>query len=175
MISTGNDELQEARQLTYINIHLRYDNTTSKNNLALLQLETPSTCNSSQLPICLPEKDFAERVLISEQVATLSGWKMKGDHMTDLLAEFPVLFIHENECTQALNRSLTTREFCGYSGYSPVTRRELAGGSFSAVNYKGTWFLTGILEPRATEASKWETFVFTKISRYMMWFKQIMG
>ncbi|XP_077199817.1 vitamin K-dependent protein Z [Paroedura picta] len=171
----GNNRRPEARQLAYVkqvHIHPRYDNTSSSNNLALLQLGTPSTCNSSQLPICLPEKDFSEHVLIPQQVAILSGWKMEGDHMTDSLAEFPVLFLPENECTQTLNRSLITREFCGHS---PVTIREqLAGGSFSAVKYKGTWFLTGILESQVTEASKWETFVFTKISRYMMWFKQIM-
>ncbi|KAL8190044.1 UNVERIFIED_CONTAM: hypothetical protein K2H54_038369 [Gekko kuhli] len=153
MISTGNDRQQEVRQLTYVkqvNIHPRYENNTGKNNLALLKLGTPSTCNSSQLPICLPEKDFAEHVLISEQVATLSGWTMEGDYVSDSLAEFPVLFLHENECTGTHNRSLITREFCGYS---PVTTRgQLAGGSFSAVNYKGTWFLTGILESQATEA-----------------------
>lgn len=175
MISTGNNRQQEARQLMYVkevNIHPRYENNTGKNNLALLQLEAPSTCNSSQLSICLPEKDFAEHVLISESVAALSGWKMEGGHVTESLAELPVLFLHENECTQTLNRSLITREFCGYS---PATKKEqLAGGSFSAVNYKGTWFLTGVVESWSTEESAWETLVFTKVTRYMMWFKQIM-
>ncbi|XP_048351606.1 vitamin K-dependent protein Z isoform X2 [Sphaerodactylus townsendi] len=171
----GNDRLIEARQLTYVkqvNIHLRYDNSTSKNNLALIQLATPSACNSSHLPICLPEKDFAEHVLILEQVATLSGWKMERDQLTDSLAEFQILYLQENECTQTVNRTLTTREFCGY--HHEAISQQPARGSFSAVNYKGTWFLTGILEPQATEASKWNLFVFTKISRYMMWFKQIM-
>nr|XP_056717986.1 vitamin K-dependent protein Z [Euleptes europaea] len=171
----GNDRSLGARQLTYVkqvNIHLRYDNSTSKNNLALIQLGIPSACNSSQLPICLPEKDFAEHALISEQVATLSGWKMEGGQLTDSRAEFQILYLHENECTQTLNRTLTTREFCGYS--LEAIREQLARGSFSAVKYKRTWFLTGILEPWATEASKWDTFTFTKISRYMMWFKQIL-
>ncbi|XP_054829802.1 vitamin K-dependent protein Z [Eublepharis macularius] len=170
----GNDRLHGARQFIYVNqvnIHLRYDNSTGKNNLAVLELETPSACNSSQLPICLPERDFAEHVLISQQVATLSGWKMEGNNLADSLAEFQILYLHENECAQTLNRTMITREFCGYS---PKARREkLAGGSFSAVKYKGTWFLTGILESQGTEADERETFIFTKISRYMMWFKQI--
>ncbi|XP_061482670.1 vitamin K-dependent protein Z isoform X2 [Rhineura floridana] len=170
----GINRLQRATQeihVKQVNIHIRYDSITGENNLALLELRRHVGCNSYHLPICIPERDFAEHVLISEQTTTLSGWEADGNLSTDSIAELPVSYLNENECKQILNRSLITREFCGFS--REVSGELLAGGSFSAVDYKGTWFLTGLLEPWATEATKWETFIFTKTSRYMMWFKQM--
>ncbi|XP_053163138.1 vitamin K-dependent protein Z isoform X2 [Hemicordylus capensis] len=109
---------------------------------------------------------------VIELVATLSGWKMDGNQSTSSLSWLQVWYLHEDECKQTLNRSLVTREFCGHS--HEEAGGVLAGGSFSAVEYKGTWFLTGVLEPWATEASEWKMLVFTKTTRYMMWFKQTM-
>uniref|UniRef100_A0A670J4Q4 Protein Z, vitamin K dependent plasma glycoprotein n=1 Tax=Podarcis muralis TaxID=64176 RepID=A0A670J4Q4_PODMU len=171
----GINRLQRARQeipVKQINIHIRYDSDTGENNLALLELEQHIGCSSHHLPICIPERDFAEHVLISEREATLSGWKADGNTSTGSTAELSVSYLNGDECKQILNRTLITREFCGYS--REVSGELLAGGSFSAVDYKGTWFLTGVLEPWATEATKWETLIFTKTTRYMMWFKQKM-
>lgn len=177
--SPGNNQLQEAREVMHvkqIKVHIRHDDITGENNLALLELSANIDCSSYELPICIPEKDFAERVLLSEPRAILSSWNMAGNILTGKLAELQISHLHANECKQTFNRSLTTREFCGYS--HEAVNEQLAGGSFSAVDYKGTWFLTGILETQATEMGNrtaWETFTFSKISRYMMWFTQIMG
>ncbi|KAM6447361.1 vitamin K-dependent protein Z-like isoform 1-T1 [Liasis olivaceus] len=155
------------------NIYTRYDSTTGENNVALLELNSQIDCDSNYLPICVPERDFAEHVLISEMEGILSGWNANGSHLTPSPVERSVSYLRESDCKQILNRNLITREFCGSS--QGQAREIFAGGSFNAVPYKGTWFLTGVLEPRATETINWETFVFTKTSRYMMWFKQIMG
>ncbi|XP_042315258.1 vitamin K-dependent protein Z isoform X1 [Sceloporus undulatus] len=174
-VAIGLNNLQRGRQVIHVkqtNIHIRYDNETGENNLALLELRRHIDCDSYHLPICVPERDFAENVLISKLAATLSGWKVAENQSADPLSELSVSYLNENECKQNLNRSLITREFCGYSHEGPSEL--LAGGSFSAIDYKGTWFLTGVLEPWATEASNWETLIFTKTTRYMMWFKRIM-
>lgn len=172
--STGNrlEGPKQVIEVKHVNGHILYDSSTGENNLVLLELMTHIDCNSYQLPICIPERDFAEHVLISELVSTLSGWKMNGNQLNNSLTRLHVSYLHEDECQQAFNRSLITREFCGYS--NETVGEPLAGGSFGAVEYKGTWFLTGVLEPRATEASKWNIFIFTKTSRYMMWFRRIM-
>nr|XP_060625620.1 vitamin K-dependent protein Z isoform X2 [Anolis sagrei ordinatus] len=174
-VVVGINKLQRGRQVISVkqmNIHIRYESNTGENNLALLELSRHINCDIYHLPICVPEKDFAEHVLISGLAATLSGWKVVENQSTDPFAEQSVSYLNENECKGILNRSLITREYCGYSNEG--AGELLAGGSFSAVDYKGTWFLTGILEPRATEASMWETLIFTKTTRYKMWFKRIM-
>ncbi|XP_070607243.1 vitamin K-dependent protein Z [Erythrolamprus reginae] len=155
------------------NIHLRYDNTTGENNLALLELSSQIDCDRNHLPICIPERDFAEHVLISQMEGSLSGWSANRSHLTPSLLQRPISYLSENNCKQILNRNLITREFCGYG--EAQAKEMLAGGSFIAVPYKGTWFLTGVLEPWATKSVNWKAFIFTKTSRYVMWLKRIMG
>uniref|UniRef100_A0A8D0GAB0 Peptidase S1 domain-containing protein n=1 Tax=Sphenodon punctatus TaxID=8508 RepID=A0A8D0GAB0_SPHPU len=171
----GNNRLHGARHITHVKekyIHSRYDKDTGENNVALLQLQEHIDCNSYQLPICIPDRDFVEHVLIPQLAGIVSGWKVEGDELRDSLVELPVSYLPENKCEQVLNVSLTTREFCVHH-QEPVDGK-LTGGSFSATNYKGTWFLTGILGTWPIEANNSETLLFTKTSRYMMWFHKNM-
>ncbi|XP_026563162.1 vitamin K-dependent protein Z [Pseudonaja textilis] len=175
-VVVGINQLQGLNQVIPVkesNIHLRYDNTTGENNLALLELSSQIDCDRNHLPICIPERDFAEHVLISQMEGSLSGWNANRSYLTPSLVQRPISYLNENDCRQILNRNLITREFCGHS--HGQAKEMLVGGSFIAVPYKGTWFLTGVLEPWATETVNWKTFIFTKTSRYMMWFKRIMG
>uniref|UniRef100_A0A7M4FE06 Protein Z, vitamin K dependent plasma glycoprotein n=1 Tax=Crocodylus porosus TaxID=8502 RepID=A0A7M4FE06_CROPO len=153
-------------------IHIRYDKETGENNIALIQLQEHIECNSYQLPICTPDRDFAEHVLIPQLAGTVSGWKIEGTELTGVLKELQVSHLPIEECEQLLNTSLTNREFCGH--HQAPMDEPLAGGNFAATDYKGTWFLTGITGTRPTKATNPEIFLFTKIARYMMWFKQTM-
>ncbi|XP_032082787.1 vitamin K-dependent protein Z isoform X2 [Thamnophis elegans] len=175
-VVVGINNLQGLNQVIPVkesNIHFRYDNTTGENNLALLELSSQSDCDRDHLPICIPERDFAEHVLISQMEGSLSGWNGNRSHLTPTLVQWPISYLSENDCKQILNRNLITREYCGYS--HTQTKKMPVGGSFVAVPYKGTWFLTGVLEPWATKSVNWKTLIFTKTSRYVMWFKRIMG
>uniref|UniRef100_A0A452HHJ1 Uncharacterized protein n=1 Tax=Gopherus agassizii TaxID=38772 RepID=A0A452HHJ1_9SAUR len=122
-------------------IHLRYDEATGENNLALLQLGEHIECNNYHHPICLPDKDFAEHVLIPQLAGTVSGWKLEESEVRGSLVELQVSYLPERECEQILNTSLTNRQYCGHHP-EPVAG-QLAGGNFIAHDYKGTWFLTG--------------------------------
>uniref|UniRef100_A0A8C6YDU7 Coagulation factor X n=1 Tax=Naja naja TaxID=35670 RepID=A0A8C6YDU7_NAJNA len=173
---SGINQLQGLNQVIPVkesNIHLRYDNTTGENNLALLELSSQIDCDRNHLPICIPERDFAEHVLISQMEGSLSGWNANRSYLTPSLVQQPISYLSDNDCKQIINRNLITRKFCGHSQVQ--AKEKLVGGSFIAVPYKGTWFLTGVLEPWATETVNWKTFIFTKTSRYTMWFKRIMG
>ncbi|KFP76430.1 Vitamin K-dependent protein Z, partial [Acanthisitta chloris] len=136
-------------------IHIRYDEDSGENNIALLQLEEHIECNDYQLPVCSPERDFAEHVLIPKLAGTVSGWRVEGDEL---------------DCKQSLNVSVTNRHFCGH--LQEAVDQQLVGGSFLATEYKGTWFLTGILGSWPLEDTDWETFLFTNTARYMVWVKQ---
>ncbi|KAG8137538.1 hypothetical protein E2320_004770 [Naja naja] len=175
-VVVGINQLQGLNQVIPVkesNIHLRYDNTTGENNLALLELSSQIDCDRNHLPICIPERDFAEHVLISQMEGSLSGWNANRSYLTPSLVQQPISYLSDNDCKQIINRNLITRKFCGHSQVQ--AKEKLVGGSFIAVPYKGTWFLTGVLEPWATETVNWKTFIFTKTSRYTMWFKRIMG
>ncbi|TFK09370.1 ubiquitin-conjugating enzyme E2 variant 3 [Platysternon megacephalum] len=144
-VRTGNNRMHGAGQVIDVNekhIHMRYDEATGENNLALLQLGEHIECSNYHHPICLPDKDFAEHVLIPQLAGTVSGWKLEESEVRGSPVELQVSYLPERECEQILNTSLTNRQYCGHHP-EPVDG-QLAGGNFIAHDYKGTWFLTGI-------------------------------
>uniref|UniRef100_A0A8B9Q5I9 Protein Z, vitamin K dependent plasma glycoprotein n=1 Tax=Apteryx owenii TaxID=8824 RepID=A0A8B9Q5I9_APTOW len=165
--TNGNEKIMQVNEK---HIHIWYDEDTGENNVALLQLQEHIECNKHQRPVCIPERDFAEHILIPKRIGTVSGWKMDGDELRG--EELQVSYLPTEECKQILNISLTNRQFCGHN--QEATDKQLAGGGFIATEYKDTWFLTGILGSWPLENSDWETFLFTNTARYMIWFKQKM-
>ncbi|NXV81431.1 PROZ protein, partial [Atlantisia rogersi] len=166
----GTNGTEKLMQVSEKHIHIRYDEDTGENNVALLQLQEHVECTEHQLPVCTPERDFAEHILIPKLPGTVSGWRMESEEPEG--EELQVSYLPAEECKQTLNISLTNRQFCGH--LQEAVDRRLAGGSFLATEYKGTWFLTGILGSWPLEDADWETFLFTNTARYMIWLKQKM-
>ncbi|XP_005073379.3 vitamin K-dependent protein Z [Mesocricetus auratus] len=150
-------------------VHMRYDEASGENDLSLLELERPLQCPDSGLPVCVPERDFAERVLIPQTLGLLSGWTLNGTGLDATPTVIPVTHVDREECGQTLNVTVTTRTSCERAVM--VTGPWLEG-SVVTRKHKGTWFLTGILgstpPPGQTHA------LLTTVPRYSMWFKQIM-
>ncbi|NXX89929.1 PROZ protein, partial [Centropus bengalensis] len=166
----GTNGTEKVTQVKEKHIHIRYDEDTGENNIALLQLQEHMECNTHQLPVCIPERDFAEHILIPKLAGTVSGWRMEGEELQP--DELQVSHFPAENCKQVLNISLTNRQFCGH--LQEAVDKRLAGGSFLATEYKGTWFLTGILGSWPLEDTDRETFLFTNTARYIIWFKQKM-
>ncbi|XP_065533957.1 vitamin K-dependent protein Z isoform X1 [Lathamus discolor] len=169
--SNGTSGTEKIMQVHEKHIHIRYDEDTGENDIALLQLQEHVECNNHQLPLCTPERDFAEHILIPKLPGTVSGWRMEGDELHGDKSQ--VSYLPAEDCKQRLNISLTNRQFCGH--LQEAVDKQLAGGSFLATKYKDTWFLTGILGSWPLEDTDWETFLFTNTARYMIWFKQKMN
>lgn len=150
-------------------VHMRYDEESGENDLSLLELEEPLQCPSSGLPVCIPERDFAEHVLIPGTDGLLSGWTLNGTGLGTTQTMLPVTHADGEECEQTLNVTVTTRTSCEKGS---VVTGAWAEGSVVTREHKGTWFLTGILSsPPPPEQSH---VLLTTVPRYSMWFKQIM-
>ncbi|KAM6177835.1 vitamin K-dependent protein Z [Rhynchocyon petersi] len=166
---TRNDPL--TIKVKKIDVHMRYNEDTGENNVSLLELEEPIQCLSDGLPVCVPENDFAEHILIPRKVGLASGWTVNGTELGDSLMKLPVTHFDAEECEKALNVTVTTRMYCERSG---LAAGQWVEGSIVTREYKGTWFLTGIMfSPPAEEHE--QVFLFTKISRYSLWLRQIMN
>ncbi|XP_074155670.1 vitamin K-dependent protein Z isoform X1 [Sminthopsis crassicaudata] len=152
-------------------VHMRYDQEMGQNNLALLELNEPIQCHSNGLPICIPEKDFAEHILIPEKMNIVSGWPFNGTEVGDSLIDLPSVHFDNEKCEETLNVTITTRLFCEQSKAS--VDWQLVEGSIVMAKHKGTWFLIGIMVSLPTENLR-PIYLFTKISRYSIWFEQIM-
>ncbi|KAM6180426.1 vitamin K-dependent protein Z [Erethizon dorsatum] len=152
-------------------VHMHYDAESGQNDVSLLELERPVQCPGSGLPVCTPEWDFAEQVLVPGTVGVLSGWMINSTDLGDTLTTLPVTQVDGEECGRALNVTITTRMCCERGG-------EAAGlwvaGSVVTREHKGTWFLTGILGSSPLPQEQAAMFLVTKVSRYTLWFKQTM-
>uniref|UniRef100_A0A2K5QZ83 Vitamin K-dependent protein Z n=1 Tax=Cebus imitator TaxID=2715852 RepID=A0A2K5QZ83_CEBIM len=152
-----------------VHVHMWYDADTGENDLSLLELERPLQCPGAGLPVCTAEKDFAEHILIPRTRGLLSGWAHNGTDRGNSLTMLPVTLVEGEECGQLLNMTVTTRTYCERSG---VAAEHWLEGSVVTREHRGSWFLTGVLgaQPAGGQA---HTVLVTKVSRYSLWFKQM--
>ncbi|XP_065389095.1 vitamin K-dependent protein Z isoform X3 [Macaca fascicularis] len=152
-------------------VHMWYDADTGENDLSLLELEWPIQCPDAGLPVCTPENDFAEHLLIPRTGGLLSGWARNGTDLGNSLTTLPVTLVEGEECGQVLNVTVTTRTYCERSSVAAVNWME---GSVVTREHRGSWFLTGVLgsQPAGGQA---RMVLVTKVSRYSLWFKWIMN
>ncbi|XP_055500689.1 coagulation factor X-like [Leucoraja erinacea] len=156
-------------------IHSRYSQVTFENDIALLQLEMPIQFNNYTSPICLPEVDFAEFFLMNSEYGAISGWKLKQGRVEQpvMLGVPYVPYIKHASCEGVQSFPLVNRMFC--AGFEELEDPlcSLIRGSPLVTSYKGVWFLTG-LSLGADEYNCNKIPVYTKVSRYINWIKQIM-
>ncbi|KAM7111213.1 vitamin K-dependent protein Z isoform 2-T2 [Molossus nigricans] len=166
---TGKDPL--TVKVKSIHVHMRYEEETGDNDISLLELELPIQCPDMGLPICMPERDFAERILIPGTPGLLIGWTLNGSELGNAPTQLPVTHMDSEECGTALNVTVTTRTYCERGAAAGGV--QWVEGSVVARKHKGTWFLTGILCSVPT-AEYGQEFHLTRVSRYSLWFTQIM-
>ncbi|XP_075924304.1 coagulation factor X-like isoform X4 [Petromyzon marinus] len=156
-------------------VHSRYDPITFDNDIALLQLERPLNFSRLVLPACLPERDFADKVLVEEQ-SRISGWGSlhhRGIKATVLqIAEVP--FVDTLRCKESSSSLVTKNMFCaGYSDGTKDACQHDSGGPHVTL-FKDTWFATGIISWGEGCARKGKYGVYTRVSRYLLWMHQVM-
>ncbi|XP_014637270.1 PREDICTED: LOW QUALITY PROTEIN: vitamin K-dependent protein Z [Ceratotherium simum simum] len=154
-----------------VHVHMRYEEQTGDNDVSLLELGLPIQCPDAGLPICVPERDFAEHALIPGARGLLSGWTLNGFQLGNVPTQLLVTHMDGEECGQALNVTVTTRTYCERGAVGGAVR--WAEGSVVTREHEGTWFLTGILCSVPTDEHG-RVFLLTKVSRYLLWFRQIM-
>ncbi|XP_073520508.1 vitamin K-dependent protein Z [Phyllobates terribilis] len=165
----GTEKMQEIKVASH-RIHTKYSKDTIDNDIALLKLEEGIKFSKHILPICIPQKDFAESVLIPRVPGTVGGWTLNAEYMEIMPVQFSVAETNKETCESAFNATQTNRMFCATSNRN--IDHALVGGSHLAIEHNGAWFLTGIMGSINQEAWNPNVFTFTKISRYIMWLRQ---
>ncbi|OCT95367.1 vitamin K-dependent protein Z [Xenopus laevis] len=165
----------EQRQIIMVKMkhpHTGHSEETGDNNLALLKLTEKIVFHNNSLPICIPQKDFAENVLVPLNTGIVSGWKgsTEEDNVTTPV-QFDTTYTNRTEvCEQALNVTQTNRMLCGVS--RKTIDSALTDGGHFAIQHNGIWFLSGIMGSWQPSSLNKGVFSFTKLSRYNMWLKQ---
>lgn len=160
-------------------MHPRYDPSTSLYNhdIALVRLGRPIVFNNHVRSICLGPSSFSESLLHSGTPATISGWGRLLFHgrTAEILQIADVPYVDRSDCKESSSERITHFMFC--AGYKDASKDACQGDSGGPhVNqYKGTWFLTGIVSWGEECAKKGKYGVYTRVGSYYKWIQYVMG
>ncbi|XP_072513619.1 protein Z, vitamin K-dependent plasma glycoprotein b [Salminus brasiliensis] len=166
------NEKRNASEATIQTLHKRYSLGQPEDDLAFLQLKQPVAMTLDTIPLCLPEKDFSENVLMkaNRESVVVSG------------ASRPS-YLSLEDCQAKLNLtfSLTNKMFCMEEGVSAGDVRvrsqqkkgqcDLKSGTPVATVEGNTAFLTGM---SLSQSDCNQGLVFTKVSRYLHWIRPLL-
>lgn len=153
-------------------MHPRFVDGRPDNDLAVIELSSSIRFSKDVVAACLPEKDFAENVLLPLPTI-ITGWKevkevnsLQGsltlnhvtyDTLPNCLEAHPNLVTNKMGCTLALANATCT----------------MSSGSPLLTMYKEVLFLTGVVsQPTGADCSK--GYIVQKVSRYYSWLQSLM-
>ncbi|XP_062917238.1 coagulation factor IXa [Mobula hypostoma] len=173
------EDTEEYHEVKSVILYPKYNSSRSRYNhdIALILLKTPITFTPFVIPICLPEKSFAEKVLMMQPYGTVSGWGrlyMLGD-TPQVLQQISIPYVDRSTCKQSSKFSVTGNMFC--AGMSDGSKDACQGdsGSPHVTSYKNTWFLTGVVSWGDGCAVAGRYGFYTRVSKYYTWIKNQTG
>ncbi|KAJ8270835.1 hypothetical protein GJAV_G00119810 [Gymnothorax javanicus] len=153
--------------------HPEYNPNTVDNDIALLRLLQPVHFSQYIVPVCLPDRTLAERVLHRNGTHTIvTGWGKQaeqGRHYSSALSYISIPLVEHAQCARSMENNVTQNVLCagqlgrqedacdGDSGGPMVTRR------------RDTWFLIGLVSWGEGCGRRDKLGIYTKVSNYNEW------
>ncbi|KAM8905365.1 coagulation factor VII [Spinachia spinachia] len=162
---------EQRLQVSQVITHQNYSKITVDHDVALLRLAAPVRYSTYAVPACLPSRQLAERELWAVGLHTVSGWgriSEKGP-TSDLLRRLRVPRIRTQRCQEESGVRLTENMFC--AGYIEGRQDSCKGDSGGPLvtEYRGTWFLLGIVSWGRGCARPGQYGIYTRVSNYLDW------
>ncbi|NXD84740.1 FA7 factor, partial [Halcyon senegalensis] len=155
--------------------HPHYDSNDYNSDIALLYLSSDVVFNEFATPICLPSPNLATLLSEEGRVGMVSGWGATHERGSTLrfLMKVRLPIVNMETCQQSTDRLVTDNMFCaGYNTEAADACKGDSGGPFT-VSYHNTWFLLGIVSWGEGCATKGKYGVYTRVSNYLPWIKEI--
>lgn len=173
--------VNEGREATHdvdeILIHKNYVSDTYHNDIALIKLSNPIKFTKFIIPACLPEREFAERVLMLQEDGLVSGFGRvrEGGLQSTILQKLTVPYVDRAKCIESSKFKISNRMFC--AGYDQEERDACQGdsGGPHVTRYKSTWFVTGVVSWGEGCARKGKYGIYTQVSKYITWIHNAMS
>ncbi|XP_070712026.1 coagulation factor X [Pempheris klunzingeri] len=168
LVEHGNEV---THQVETIITHNRYNPTTYHNDIALIKLTKPIKFSRFILPACIPEQNFAEKVLMRQPNGMVSGFGRLGEgrQPSTILQRLTVPYVDRQTCTESTQLRISMRMFC--AGYDKIAKDSCQGdsGGPHVTRYYSTYFITGIVSWGEGCARKGKYGVYTQVSKYIPW------
>nr|XP_023690948.1 uncharacterized protein LOC111855790 [Paramormyrops kingsleyae] len=170
------DEHRETRhEVELVLVHSQYMPDTYHNDIALVKMKEPIRFSPYILPACLPESDFAERVLMRQPDGMVSGFGRvrEGGPQSPVLLKLSVPYVDRKTCIDSSNLKISNTMFC--AGYSDEAKDACQGdsGGPHVTRYKNTWFLTGVVSWGEGCARRGKYGIYTQVSKYIKWIRAV--
>ncbi|XP_068435452.1 protein Z, vitamin K-dependent plasma glycoprotein a [Clinocottus analis] len=157
-----------------LHVHPNFVEGRPQNDLAVIELRDRIRFRKEVTAACLPEKDFADSILMSGELpAMVTGWKnaevtdsqgtlnlnqLAYDRLPQCLETHPNLVTNKMGCTIARANADCT----------------MGSGSPLLTLYREVFFLTGVIsQPPGADCSK--GYIFQKVSRHLGWLGPLMA
>ncbi|XP_037319364.2 coagulation factor VII isoform X1 [Pungitius pungitius] len=162
---------EQRVQVSQVITHQNYSKTTVNHDVALLRLAAPVRYSTYAVPACLPTRRLAERELWAVGLHTVSGWGRMSEKgpTSDLLLRLRVPRIRTQRCQEESGVRLTENMFC--AGYIEGRQDSCKGDSGGPLvtEYRGTWFLLGLVSWGRGCAQPGQYGIYTRVSNYLDW------
>ncbi|XP_047450570.1 coagulation factor IX isoform X2 [Mugil cephalus] len=141
------DPGEQLIQVQQVFVHPHFHSFTFDSDIALLYLSKPVLRGPTASPACLPDPHLSQYLLKDNSMGLVTGWgstRYLGPS-SRFLRKVTLPVVRFQDCTASTDQVITDNMFCaGYLESSLDACRGDSGGPF-VVNYRGTWFLTGVV------------------------------
>ncbi|XP_034568040.1 protein Z, vitamin K-dependent plasma glycoprotein a [Notolabrus celidotus] len=173
--STSVENGEQTLYVDLIHVHQGYIEGRPENDLAVIELRDRIQLKKDVISACLPEKDFADSILMSgEYPAMITGWKepkessaFEGSLTLNQLEYKPL-----PQCLEAHPNLMNNKMGCT----APRTNADctLGSGSPLVTLYREVFFLTGVVnQPPGGDCTR--GYIFQKVSRHLGWLQGLMS
>ncbi|XP_074512832.1 protein Z, vitamin K-dependent plasma glycoprotein a [Sebastes fasciatus] len=158
-----------------VHVHPRYVADRPEYDVAVIELRDRITFAREVSAACVPEKDFAESILMTGELPTIvTGWKepSSGSAFEGSLKLNQLAYNRLPQCVETHPTLMTNKMGCT----TPRANADctMSSGSPLLTLYRKVFFLTGVVS-RPLGANCSQGYVFQKVSRYLGWLRPLMG
>ncbi|KAL0993410.1 hypothetical protein UPYG_G00107460 [Umbra pygmaea] len=165
---------EQTLNVKVVHIHPHYTPGSADNDLAVLELRDRIIFKRHVVAACLPERDFAEVILMTgDYPAVITGWKDPQDS-TEVLGSLTLNHLAYEKlpkCVEMHPGWFTNKMGC--TTVRPKGDCFMGSGSPILSLHREVFFLTGVVSrPEAADCR--QGYIFQKVSRYLSWLQSIM-
>ncbi|XP_061575948.1 coagulation factor VII isoform X2 [Cololabis saira] len=170
------DAAEQLIKIQQIFLHPHFHSFTFDSDVALLFLAQPVLRGATAVPACLPDPHLSKYLLRDKNVGVVSGWGATQylGKSSRFLRKVSLPVVNNQACEATTEQVITDNMFCaGYLETSIDACSGDSGGPF-VVNYRGTWFLTGVVSWGERCAARGKYGVYTRLGNFLSWIRETM-
>ncbi|KAJ8256915.1 hypothetical protein COCON_G00190670 [Conger conger] len=170
------DKMREDREeqkikVEAVMVHPHFHSFTFDSDIALLLLAEPVQLGRFATPACVPNEHLSRILSREGTVGMVTGWGAMQylGRSSRFLRRVGLPVVDQMKCVRSTEQAVTDNMFCaGYLQDNLDACSGDSGGPYVA-NYRGTWYVTGVVSWGEECAAKGKYGFYTRLGNYLPW------